>query len=77
MRNFIEISCRFPNPWDAKDAEQMVEISKKISADNTNESLVKTLSFTAQGSIVGLTAFTGKFLKNLSQKIPPTLETFF
>ena len=55
----------------------MVEISKKISADNTNESLVKTLSFTAQGSIVGLTAFTGKFLKNLSQKIPPTLETFF
>jgi ubiquitin-activating enzyme E1 len=54
----------------------MVQIAKTIDADSTNEDTVKTLSFTCQGSIVGLTAFGGgvvaqECLKSLSGKYTP------
>jgi ubiquitin-activating enzyme E1 len=73
---------QFPRPWNTEDSDALVALAREVNAssaakvDTLNETLVKQLSWTARGNIIGLTAFLGgimaqEVIKCLSGKFTP------
>lgn len=83
LQKFWEQYGKFPSSWNQKEADEFVKIASKIiesemksKVENLNVDLLKKISFTAQGSLVCLTSFTGgvvaqECLKALSGKYTP------
>lgn len=82
LHAFIQKHNALPEPWNLEHANEVVELAKEINektkakVDELDETLIKQLAFTAQGGIIGLTAFLGgmvaqEVIKNLSGKFTP------
>lgn len=82
LHEFVVRNNSLPEPWNAEQAQAVVEIAKEINqktqakVDVLDEKLIKQLAFTARGGIIGLTAFLGgtiaqEVIKNLSGKFMP------
>jgi ubiquitin-activating enzyme E1 len=84
VHEFAEQSASktYPRPWNTEDAAKVLEIAKAIAAkeglalEAHDEALIKKITYTFQGSLVGLTAFMGgllgqEVLKSLSGKFTP------
>jgi ubiquitin-activating enzyme E1 len=82
LHQFVSLKGHFPRPWNSEDSDALVAIARDINekssakVDPLNETLVKQLSWTARGNIIGLTAFLGgimaqEVIKCLSGKFTP------
>lgn len=88
LHAFYDKNKRLTSPWNSQDAEELIHLAKSINEssknklDEINLDILKQLSFTAQGSIVGLSAFTGgivaqECLKSLSGKYTPLMQWLY
>jgi len=80
---------QLPAPWNAKDAEEVIEIAKHINetqmknkVDKVDDKLLRQVSYTSQGAIVALTSFAGgvvaqECIKALSGKYSPLQQWMY
>ncbi len=79
LETFQKENGDLPRPWNKEDAEQFVEISKKLSSQALDESQVAFLTrvaFTSRGRLVGNDSALGGFVaqevvKAIGQKYSP------
>ena len=78
----LKTGGKLPAPWSAEDAAVILTLAEEANSkmknkvDKLDETLLKQLSYTAQGGIVPMTAFMGgmigqECLKALSGKYTP------
>lgn len=69
-------SHSLPRPWNTEDYAEVLKIAKTLTTEAIDEKLLKQVTFTFQGQLVGLTALLGgilgqEVLKSLSGKFTP------
>lgn len=70
------VSHSFPRPWNTEDYAQVLQNAKQLTSEPIDEKLLKQVTYTFQGQLVGLTALLGgllgqEVLKSLSGKFTP------